>query len=103
MKDYCVDGLIEEYAIKIDSLAVTHLAFADDIVIFSDTTEGLQRQVELLSTRFSQCGLSVNTSKCKTLNIVVNEQRRLWSCESRPFLKIGLECIDALQVLDTYT
>ena len=100
--DYCVDGLIEEDAIKVDSLAVTHLAFADDIVVFSDTTEGLQRQVDILSTRFSQCGLSVNPSKCKTLNIVVNEQRGVWACDSRPFLKIGLECIDALQVLDTY-
>ena len=39
--DYYVDGLIEEDAIKVDSLAVTHLA--DDIVVFSDTTEGLQR------------------------------------------------------------
>ena len=36
--DYSVDGLIEEDAIKVDSLAVTHLAFADDIVVFSDTT-----------------------------------------------------------------
>ena len=26
--DYCVDGFIEEDAIKVDSLAVTHLAFA---------------------------------------------------------------------------
>ena len=41
--DYYVDGLIEEDAIIIDSLAVTHLAFTDDIVVFSDTTEGLQR------------------------------------------------------------
>ena len=32
--DYCVDGRIEEYAIKVDSLAVTYLAFADDIVVF---------------------------------------------------------------------
>ena len=49
---YCIDGLID--AIKVDSLAVTHIAFADDIVVFSDTTESLQRQVELLSTRFSR-------------------------------------------------
>ena len=54
--DYCVDGLIEEDAIKVDSLAVTHLAFTDDIVVFSDTTEGLQRQLYILSTRLVNVG-----------------------------------------------
>ena len=66
------------------------------------TPRGLQRQVNLLSARFKQYGLSVNPSKCKTLNIVVNQKRRVWACESRPFLNIGLENIGALQVLDTY-
>ena len=70
--------------------------------MFSDTTEGLQRQVNLLSARFKQCGLLVNPSKCKTLNIVVNQKRGVWACESRPFLNIGLENIGALEVLDTY-
>ena len=55
-----------------------------------------------MSARFKQCGLSVNPSKCKTLNIVVNQKRGVWACESRPFLNIGLENIGALQVLDTY-
>ena len=100
--DYCVDCLVEEDAINIGLAKVSHLAFADDIVMFSDTTEGLQRQVNLLSARFKQCGLSVNPSKCKTLNIVVNQKRGVWACESRPFLNIGLENIGALQVLDTY-
>ena len=100
--DYCVDCLVEEDAINIGLANVSHLAFADDIVVFSDTTEGLQRQVNLLSARFKQCGLSVNPSKCKTLNIVVNQKRGVWACESRPFLNIGLENIGALQVLDTY-
>ena len=27
----------------------------------------------------------------------------MWACDSRPFLKLGLECIDAFQVLDMYT
>ena len=100
--DYYVDCLVEEDAINIGLAKVSHLAFADDIVVFSDTTEGLQRQVNLLSARFKQRGLSVNASKCKTLNIVVNQKRGVWACESRPSLNIGLENIGALQVLDTY-
>ena len=35
--EYCGDGLIEEDDIKVDSFTVTHLAFADDVVVFSDT------------------------------------------------------------------
>ena len=66
--DYWFDSLIEEDAIKVGAMEVRHLAFTDDIVVFSHTT-GSQSRVELLSTRFTQCELSIKSSKYKTLNV----------------------------------
>ena len=50
-----------------DNLKINYIAFADDIVVLSETDEGLQHSIWKLDQYFSKWGLSINTSKTKVV------------------------------------
>ena len=51
--------------ITLDELVITALLFADDMVIFSDTREGLQKGLDAMKEYCYMWSLEVNTSKTK--------------------------------------
>ena len=69
MVEYCIDCLVEVDAINTGPATVPHLSFSDDIVVVSDIIEELQRQVNVLTSRFNQC----------YQNFVVNQKRVMWA------------------------
>lgn len=46
------------------------LAFADDIVLMSNSKDALQLNISTLAEKIKQCGLTINPAKTKTLSIV---------------------------------
>ena len=54
--------------IKIENLEITHMLYADDIVLISDSQTGLQKHLNALHTFCSKWHLIVNISKTKVLN-----------------------------------
>ena len=46
-----------------DTTVIYSLLFADDVVLLSDTATGLQNQLDTLSRKSFELGLSVNTNK----------------------------------------
>ena len=52
---------------RLAELLIAILLFADDIALFSYTTKGLQRQLDILHAFCSDRGLKVNVQKTKTM------------------------------------
>jgi len=55
----------DESGVKLDTLLLTVLLFADDMVLFSESRNGLQMALDNLSNYCSQWGLTVNIDKTK--------------------------------------
>jgi hypothetical protein len=53
--------------IKIGECYISHLLYADDLALISDTVFGLQRQLNILADYCSDWGLSVNIDKTKIM------------------------------------
>ena len=46
---------------------IFHLLFADDLVLLSDTVDGLQNQLNILRTRSQRLGLEINNQKTQVV------------------------------------
>ena len=54
---------------------ITHLLFADDLVLFSDTVIGLQRKLNKLAEYCEKWGLSINDSKTKCMIVTSGKSK----------------------------
>ena len=61
------------------------MAFADDLVLFAKDDVMMQDQFDHVLFRLAQCGLNVNKSKCATLNIIINPEKKQWICNPYSF------------------
>ena len=76
---------------------ISLLLYADDIVLISDSPEGMQRHLDALHTFASACGVSVNLSKTKVMVFNTTPQ---WVRRSAPTFAYGQETIE---YTDSYT
>jgi hypothetical protein len=53
--------------IKIGESYISHLLYADDLALISDTVFGLQRQLNILADYCREWGLTVNIDKTKII------------------------------------
>ena len=60
--------------ICIDNTPFTHLLYADDVVLISESAKGLQNSIDKLHTFCSEWHLIVNTSKTKVMQFGVKDQ-----------------------------
>ena len=81
---------------------ISHMAFADDLVLFAKDDVMVQYQVDHVLFRLAQCGLNVNKSKCATLNIIINPKKKQWLCKPYSCISIDNSTIKALNIEDTY-
>ena len=81
---------------------ISHMAFADDLVLFAKDDVMMQYQVYHVLFRLAQCGLNVNKSKGATLNIIINPKKKQWICNPYSFIYIDNSTIKALNIEDTY-
>ena len=80
--------LCGEIGVVIGKSRVNNLAFADDLVILSETRSGLVKQFDLLLNKCSDFGLSLNHKKCATLSIIVDGKRKKWAVSGKELLKV---------------
>ena len=96
-----VETLLEEASEETDcprlaELLIAILLFADDIALFSYTTKGLQRQLDILHAFCSDRGLKVDVRKTKTM---VFEHQKL---QTPPFTctEIEIEQVENFKYLE---
>ena len=99
--DYVTDNMPGSINLQGNS-TISHMAFADDLVLFAKDDIMMQDQVDHILFRLSQCGLNVNKSKCATLNIIINPKKKQWICNPYSFISIDNSTIKALNIEDTY-
>lgn len=79
----CMEGLLERLAkqqadgLKLGSTWITVQAYADDILLISDTEEGLRNLASTLEKFCTTTNLEINVEKCRTMSYVVTTTRRV--------------------------
>ncbi|RXG59362.1 hypothetical protein Avbf_09278 [Armadillidium vulgare] len=80
---------------------VSHLAFADDVVLLSSSRSGLQAILEHYLGGVSLIGLHPGMNKCSSFAIVVDGKRKRWLWDKTPFA-VGGQPMPALSCRETY-
>ncbi len=74
---------------KWDDVSVTQLAYADDIVLVSESAEGLQNLLNTFVTETCKIGLQVNPAKYGSLAMKVLHKCKKWVVDVRNPLTIN--------------
>ena len=79
------------------------MAFAYDLVIFSKSPTGLQRQFSIVEDALDKCGLAINARKCASIRIDVHGKRKIWACNPHDFVKSRSgDIVKASSIVDGY-
>ncbi|CAH2105276.1 unnamed protein product [Euphydryas editha] len=70
-----------KYGLYIKGEYLSHLRFADDLVLLSETSENLERMIQSLHEASRQVGLKINLTKTNTMT---NSYKRTISLEHKP-------------------
>ena len=83
---------------------VSHLAFADDVVLLATNGRNLQRLLAKYTSSLARIGLKVNAAKCNSYKAVVTRDRNgsKWVISPSPCLNINGEEIPPLARGDLY-
>ena len=85
--DLCLRHTDSNIGVAIGDQRLSCLAFADDLVIFSQTPSGLQRQFSIVEDALDKCGLAINARKCASIRIDMHGRRKIWACNPPDFVK----------------
>ena len=78
----CVEGLLDRLAkqqadgLKLGNTWITVQAYADDILLISDTEEGLRNLASTLERFCAATNLTINVEKCRTMSYIVTANQR---------------------------
>lgn len=61
--------LSTEVGIRFGDFCLNAMSFADDLVLFATTANGLQSMLDITSRYLLSCGLNTNASKCFTVSL----------------------------------
>ena len=88
--NFCMNPLLsrideegEGYYIN-ENCRLTIQAYADDLVIFADTREGLQANLNIVEEFLRYSKIQVNANKCHTISYVYRDRKRIY--EEEPFI-----------------
>ena len=73
--DYLTDNMPGNINLQGNN-TISHSACEDDLVLFAKDYVMMQDQVDHVLFRLTQCGLNVSKSKCATLNIIINPNKK---------------------------
>ena len=79
----CIEGLLErltrqtEDGVTIEDTVVAVQAYADDLILVSDTEEGLRKLATTLERFCLATSIDINVKKCKTLSYIVTPHSRV--------------------------
>ena len=71
-----------------EEVNVTVQAYADDVILFSDSREGMNRNIEIVEQFIRYAKLEVNCNKCHTMSYVINNNNKR-DYDNSPFTLMG--------------
>ena len=84
---------------------ISHLAFADDIILLSESPAALQLQVDALSDHLAASGLAISAGlngKSASLRITHDKKRKQWHCDPATFLACQNQLVPSITINQTY-
>jgi hypothetical protein len=88
--DWLLSMLSSQLGVDVGAgVRVSHLAFADDLTILSETPAGLQSLADDFEAGLASVGLLPNAKKLATLHISVSGKQKKWVIDPNPFLRLG--------------
>ncbi|KAG7196381.1 hypothetical protein KM043_018805, partial [Ampulex compressa] len=87
--DRALGILSEDVGFRMGGYLVNALAYADDIVLLSSTTMGLQENLERLSSAFQVHGLEINAKKSGVLSLVASGRDKKVKVVTQPSFTLG--------------
>lgn len=100
--DYILRQLPVTIGTNIDGHRVNAIAYADDILLFAETKEGMQEIINKLNTSVNEVGLVINTAKCISIGIRAIGKTKKTVIDTSPFELNGLR-IPSLKRTDEWT
>ena len=103
--DWTLSKLDPELGITINDERLNHLAFADDIVLFTRTSIAAQRQLDIVSTHLELGGLSLSVGdrgKSASVRIDIDGKRKMWVVNPNAHLHVGEKPIPAKTIKQVY-
>lgn len=102
--DHVIGGLapVLGFALSPGLPRIKALAYADDLILFASTPEGLQVLIDSAVGRLGECGLSINADKSRSHTLTAAAGRKLVKLESGRVYRVGNDMIGALSIDDTF-
>ena len=100
--DWCVASMEQGIGAKLGKVRVSYCAFADDLVIFAESRDGLVEQANRLAVSLASVGLKLNSAKCATMGIDRPPRKKQWVADPKPFLILGGEKVPAISIESGY-
>ena len=73
---------------RVRDIKVGVQAYADDVLLFSENREGMERNIQILEAFIRYAKLEVNVNKCKSMSYIINDQGHR-DFDNDPFLIYG--------------
>ena len=101
--DLALKQLDSNIGVRVGNDTLSCMAFADDLVILSNTPKGLQSQFALIENALGTCGLTSNAGKCATIRTDVDRKSKIWCCNPNYFLvSRNGNLVKALNIIEGY-
>ena len=100
--DWCVSEMERGIGAKLGKVRVSYCAFADDLVLFAESRDGLIAQANRLAVSLASVGLKLNAAKCATMGIDRPPRKKQWVADPTPFLILGGEQVPAISIESGY-
>ncbi len=76
--DWVLSSLPEEVGVECGGQSLRYLAFADDVVLFSNTPAGMRKSLDSLVSSARGVGLEVGIQKCASLSLLGSKKEKKW-------------------------
>jgi hypothetical protein len=100
--DWVMSEVDRRFGAKVGKLTVTYLAYADDIVLLTESPIVMQEMLDTVTEALALAGLQVNEEKSASLRIVVDGSAKRWLCHPGAYLSVGEKLLPALNINQTY-
>ena len=82
---------VDNIGIEVNGCSVSHLLYADDLVIFAENECRLQERLSALDAALSSAGMQINALKWRGLTLVKDGKRKCLILKNRTYHTHGCE------------